>query len=183
MFQSKTTYTFADMLALSRLMSGTYRRWRTVIYRLLTGLAGAAFTLAGILMLPEEGSLLPAVFVMFVGALLILMSIFVNYVTALQSKRMVVEDLGQIEAVFDEDGFTMDCAKQTSFNPYTALHSIFRYKERYFLCLDKRHAYVLPYSSFTRGDRLEFERFLAEKTGLEWNRLNTGKAKERRLKG
>ena len=182
MFKITTQYTFSDFLMLNRLSSKTYRKWRTVLFRLFTGLLGTAFTFIGILMMATEGFSATWLFVLITGVWMLLMAVFINQVQAYRTGRMKLAGISEITYHFDEDSIRVVTAKQTSLTPYSSLHSIFRYRERYFLYLDRQHAFIVPFACFADGERECFERFLCEKAGREWNVLNTGKKKERRFK-
>lgn len=182
MFEAETQYTFQDLLALNTLSARTYQRGRSVLCRLLLGAVGVFFTLTGILMLREEGPAVQWVFVTAAGAWLLFTAIFTNYLNALRSRHMMVKDLGAMRYTFGEEEFVEACDKQTVSQRYGGLHSIFRFRERYFLFLDKKHAFILPRSAFLAGDLEEFERFLSEKCSREWNRLYSEKGPGRLLK-
>ncbi len=182
MFEVKTQYKFQDFLILNKLATKTYRRWRSLIIRMFLVAVGVSFITAGVLFLLLEGFVFGGVLCLFVGLLLLLRSIFVNYLNAMQSNRQQIKGVTDIRFVFEEDSFFNECAIEKAIHSYEALHSIFRYRERYFLFVDKNHAYILPFSSFVSGEPEKFEGFLSEKCGREWNRLNTGKSKERKIK-
>ncbi len=182
MFETTTRYTFSDFLMLNRLSSKSYRKWRTVLFRLFTGLLGTAFTFIGILMLADEGFSATWLFVLIVGVWMLLMAVFIHRVQAYRTGRMKLDGISEITYHFDEDAIRVVTEKQTSLTPYSSLHSIFRYRARYFLFLDRQHAFIVPFACFADGERECFERYLCEKSGREWNVLNTGRKKERRLK-
>lgn len=170
MFEFVTTYTYRDFLYLNRLTARRYRRWYTLFYRLFTGIFGAAFTVIGSLLL-SEGFSASSLFILVVGVLLILLTVFYDQISALRSRRMTIQNLGQITFTFSDEQFSYVCSKQSAQHTYSSILSFFRYHERYFLFLDALHAYVLPYSGFTAGNRDEFEAFLARKTGKKWDKV------------
>lgn len=176
MFEVETQYTFQDYLALNRLSAKTYRRGRTILFRLLTGVTGLFFLLIALLMLltDAEGTVLTWLFVGFVGLWLMLTAILINHIQAMQTRRMVMDGVRETRFRFEEDAFYVVTAKQTSVNPYSSLHSLFCYQGRYFLCMDKRHAFILPCNGLASGEREAFEAFLSQKSGREWNVLHTG---------
>ncbi len=182
MFEITTRYTFSDFLMLNRLSAKTYRKWRTVLFRLFTGLLGTAFTFIGILMLADEGFSATWLFVLIVGIWMLVIAVFIHWVQAYRTGQMKLDGINEIEYHFDEDAISVVTAKQTAKTLYSSLHSIFRYRERYFLCVDRQHAFIVPFSCFADGERECFEQFLCEKSGRAWNVLNTGRKKERKLK-
>ncbi|MEA4912595.1 MAG: YcxB family protein [Oscillospiraceae bacterium] len=182
MFEASTRYEYQDYLALNRVFAKTYRRWSARFVRLFLFIAGSIFSAISLLFLVGDGFVWDWLYILLMGVIFLLLSVFYHYANALQSKRLTVRNMGEIRYIFREDCFFIDCKKGKSMIPYAALESILRYKDRYFLCNDRRHAYVLPRCSFVCGDTAEFEAFLSEKTGREWNVVKAGKRAQRRLR-
>lgn len=49
--------------------------------------------------------------------------------------------------------------------PYHAFERLYHYRDRYFLFVDKLHAYILPEDRFVVGDSVDFRAFIEAKTG------------------
>ena len=49
--------------------------------------------------------------------------------------------------------------------PYHAFERLYHYRDRYFLFVDKLHAYILPEDRFVVGDSADFRAFIEAKTG------------------
>ena len=49
--------------------------------------------------------------------------------------------------------------------PYHAFERLYHYRDRYFLFVDKLHAYILPKDRFVVGDSADFRAFIEAKTG------------------
>ncbi len=165
-FQCEIRYTYQDLLSLNRLTSKIYRRVWSVLLRALCIILGlfllATFLLSVFLLHdPVTELLVPGV----VGLLILLVGLFYQRLNALQSWRMMVKGAEEGRFTLDEDGVHEETAKGTSFHPYSAFFEIVDYRERYFFYLDKRHAYILPYSSFTAGNPAALAPFLEKQCG------------------
>jgi len=171
MFEFVMQYNHRDFLYLNKLTARTYRKWYNLFYRLFTAVFGAFFTASGIFLLSGGGSIVSCIFIMVIGMTLLLVSAFTSRISAWRSKRLSVQNLGQITFTFTDEQISYVCAKESAQLPYSSILSFFRYHERYFLFLDPIHAYVLPYSDLKIGNRDEFELFLTGKTGKEWDKV------------
>ena len=168
MFEISTEYTYQDYLAFARLVMRTYQKGLSLVLRLLLGLAGGCYLAVSLLMLFTEGFGLEWLWVGIVGLLLLVTAIFTGPLNALRSSRHAVQGTGPIRFRFSEDCFSHECALESGLHPYRALHALWRFRGRYFLFLDRRHAYILPASGLSDGAPADFERFLSERTGLPW---------------
>lgn len=165
-FQCEVHYTYQDMLALTKLVAKTYRKWWSILLRVLLIVLGAFLLLTFLLSVwllgdPVEELLVPGI----VGALCLLVGLFRHRLNALQSYRMLVKGAEDGRFTLDEDGFHEETAKGHSDHPYSAFFEIMYYRERYFLFLDKRHAYVLPLRCLVEGDPAALGSFLEQKCG------------------
>ena len=66
---------------------------------------------------------------------------------------------------FSDEGLTQSSSKAAASVPYHAFERLYHYRDRYFLFVDKLHAYILPEDRFVVGDSADFRAFIEAKTG------------------
>lgn len=171
MFQFQYDYTLEDMNALSRVTAKTYRRKKVLILRVVLALLGLAYLFVGGVMLSGKGTV-PGLILMAAGLLFGAMAVFYHQGTAWRSKRMLMEGMGSLTVTLEEEGLRGKSGLGEEFFPYSAIIGGYRYRERYFLFLDKRHAMLLPERALTRGDGAGLKAFLSERIGKEIKELH-----------
>ena len=170
MFQFQYNYTLEDMNTLSRVTAKTYRRKKVLIYRTVLALLGIAYLGMGVFLLSEV-SLVTGLILLAAGVLFAAIFLFYHQGTAWRSKRMMVQNEGAFTVTLEEESVHGKSEKGESSYPYSAVIGAYRYKERYFLFLDKRHAMLLPERALIRGEKAALRAFLTEKLGKEIKEL------------
>ena len=66
---------------------------------------------------------------------------------------------------FSDEGLAQSSSKAAASVPYHAFERLYHYRDRYFLFVDKLHAYILPEDRFVVGDSVDFRAFIEAKTG------------------
>ena len=66
---------------------------------------------------------------------------------------------------FSDEGLAQSSSKAAASVPYHAFERLYHYRDRYFLFVDKLHAYILPEDRFVVGDSADFRAFIEAKTG------------------
>ena len=66
---------------------------------------------------------------------------------------------------FSDEGLAQSSSKAAASVPYHAFERLYYYRDRYFLFVDKLHAYILPEDRFVVGDSADFRAFIEAKTG------------------
>ena len=127
MFEFVMQYNHRDFLYLNKLTARTYRKWYNLFYRLFTAVFGAFFTASGIFLLSGGGSIVSCIFIMVIGMTLLLVSAFTSRISAWRSKRLSVQNLGQITFTFTDEQISYVCAKESAQLPYSSILSFFRY--------------------------------------------------------
>jgi len=164
-FRFRYEYTLDDMNALSRVTAKTYRRKKTLVYRLVCALLGVGYLALGLMMIPS-GQKFTAVILVAAGLFFSAIAIFFHKGAAWRSKRMLVEGLGELTAELEETGIRGKSQKAGEFYPYDAIIGAYHYRGRYFLFLDKKHAVLLPETGLVEGDSAALKDFLERKLGM-----------------
>ena len=73
---------------------------------------------------------------------------------------------GMITMTAGEDGMHAEAEALSSDYSYRAFQDVARFKETYYLYVDRRRALILPDRCFTEGDPADFGVFLEQKTGI-----------------
>ncbi len=165
MFEVRLTYSHQDLVALNCLAAKLTRPLLKMLFKIMSIGIGVFLCLAGLMMLLVEGIDVFRIFTLLLGLACLGMGLFEHHVNALVSRRLMIKGEGEIRDIFDWDGFCEETQSGTTRRPYSALSQIVHYKNRYFLFLDKRHAYILPEDKFTVGDPQQFKAFIEEKCG------------------
>ena len=159
------SYRKEDFRALSKLAGKTTRRWSSRILSVFGFAVGLFSFLSGIMMLWSDGEIsdLTATLLLF-GGLCLTLCFFRNRLDAwgARKKALKVENL---TIKFSDDGMTQSSSKATALVPYHAFERLYHYQARYFLFVDRLHAYILPEDRFVVGDSADFRGFIEAKTG------------------
>ena len=148
------SYRKEDFRALSKLAGKTTRKWSSRIISVFGFAVGLFAFLSGILMLwsDREISDLTATLLLFGG---------LNAWGA-RKQSLQVENLTM---KFSDEGLAQSSSKAAASVPYHAFERLYHYRDRYFLFVDKLHAYILPEDRFVVGDSADFRAFIEAKTG------------------
>ncbi len=167
MFKFGVEYSFKDFIALNKLYAKKMKKWWRRAIEIFYIVAGIIFILIGAVMLTEEISF-SWFFVIFLGIILILLMVFAPYLGAIQTKRLLLQDEHKMEFSFEEEFFIETTDKSESKRFYNSIFSLYFYKDRYFIFLDKRHAYIIPKDFLKEINQDEFIKFISEKSEKEW---------------
>ena len=159
------SYRKEDFRALSRLADKTTRKWSGRILSLFGFVIGLFALLTGILMLSsDEGmSELTATLLLF-GGLCVVLCFLRSRLNAWGARKQSLK-VENLTMKFSDEGLTQSSDKATAAVPYSAFERLYHYKDRYFLFVDKLHAYILPEDRFVVGDSADFRVFIEAKTG------------------
>lgn len=159
------SYRKEDFRALSKLADRTTRKWSGRIISLFGFAVGLFAFLTGILMLTsdEEMSELTATLLLF-GGLCLVLCFFRNRLNAWGTRKQALK-VENLTMKFGDEGLTQSSDKATAMVPYHAVERLYHYRGRYFLFVDRLHAYILPEDRFVVGDPADFRTFIEEKTG------------------
>ena len=159
------SYRREDILALSRLSGRVLRKWRSRILSLLGYGVGIFAVLTGILLLWSEERVTPlGATMLLLGVLCIVSNIFRYRLNVWGAAKQAIR-VENLTMKFTDEGLTEQSSKATLQMPYSAFERILHYRGRYFLFVDRMHAYILPEDRFAVGDPADFPRFIAEKIG------------------
>ena len=158
-------YRREDFRALSRLAGKTTRKWSRRILSFLGLTVGLLSVLSGILLLwsDEKISELAATLLLF-GGLCMALCFFRSRLNAWGAERQALR-VENLTMKFSDEGMTQITDKATALVPYGAFERLRHYQDRYFLFVDKLHAYILPEDRFVVGDSTGFRAFIEERTG------------------
>jgi len=159
------SYRKEDFRALSKLADKTTRKWSSRVILLLGFAVGLLAFLSGVLMLWSEGGLsdFTATLLLF-GGLCLVLGIFRSRLNALGARRQALR-VENLTIKLSGEGLTQSSSKATALVPYSAFERLYHYRDRYFLFVDKLHAYILPEDCFVVGDSADFRDFIEDRTG------------------
>ena len=159
------SYRKEDILALSKLSGRVLRKWSRRILSLLGYGVGIFAVLTGILMLVDDKKASPlAITMLLLGILCIIFSIFRYRLNAWGAAKQAI-NVENLTMKFTDEGLTEQSSKATLQMPYTAFERVLHFNGRYFLFVDRMHAYILPEDRFAVGDPADFPQFITEKAG------------------
>ena len=165
-------YSTADLVNLNRIHTklGKVRRWLVPVLRVVFTLGGLFLIASAALLLAyggaEDGLLTSIVVFFLVGLLWLLLGLFRYRLSAWNSRRLTLRDLGSITVTVDEEGVTETTDKGRALHPYSAFVGAACYRDTLFLFLDKNHALILPFAAMTGGTATELDGFWARHSGL-----------------
>lgn len=171
-FHMPEGYSTADLVALNKVHTkrGKIRRWLIPVLRVVLTLGGILLVLGTSLLLAcggaEDGRLLSIVVFFVVGILSILVGLFHYRISAWNSQRLTIRDLGSITVTLDEEGISEITGKGSALHSYAAFAGAACYRDILFLFLDKNHAMILPYAAMTGGTAAELEAFWTRHSNL-----------------
>lgn len=165
-------YSMADLVNLNRVHTkqGKIRRWLIPVLRVVFTLGGIFLIVSAALLLAyggaEDGLLTSIVVFFVVGILWVLIGLFHYRISAWNSRRLTMRDLGSITVTVSEEGVSEITNKGHALHPYEAFVGAACYRDTLFLFLDKNHALVLPFAAMTGGTVTELDGFWARHSGL-----------------
>lgn len=159
------SYRKEDFRALSKLAGKTTRKWSSRIISVFGFAVGLFAFLSGILMLwsDREISDLTATLLLF-GGLCLVLGFFRNRLNAWGARKQSLQ-VENLTIKFSDEGLVQSSSKAAASVPYHAFERLYHYRDRYFLFVDKLHAYILPEDRFVVGDSADFRAFIEAKTG------------------
>ena len=161
------SYRKEDILALSRLSSRIMRKWRSRIMRIFCTVLGMGILGSGVAVLmlwsDREISDLTATLLLF-GGLCLVLGFFRNRLNAWGARKQSLQ-VENLTMKFSDEGLAQSSSKAAASVPYHAFERLYHYRDRYFLFVDKLHAYILPEDRFVVGDSADFRAFIEAKTG------------------
>lgn len=157
-FKVQTSTSLEDMVALQKVS-------QMKVGKVLIWICAIICTIDSILLWVWNGEdkILMLVLALLVWAIALFLDRFVGWRVYRGRNRGVKE----ISYTFcDETLLIQDALKEGKIG-YAAFTRLVEDRKRYFLYVQKRAAFILPKSDFTKGDPAEFAAFIAEKTGLK----------------
>lgn len=158
------SYRKEDILALSRLSSRIVRKWRSRIMRIFCTVLGMGILGSGVAVLTLPGMTLNGIVWILLGVILLLVSVFYNRINAWGTRKQTLQ-VENLTIKFSDEGLAQSSSKAAASVPYHAFERLYHYRDRYFLFVDKLHAYILPEDRFVVGDSVDFRAFIEAKTG------------------
>ena len=171
-FELPEGYSTQDILALNRLWTkkSKVRRWTTPLFRLFLLFVGASFVLSSLSWL--DGGYVGATPVwqlvaipLVIGLLWLFVGLFYFQISAWRSRRLMLKNVDRFKFTLDSEGVREQTNKGTAHYRYDVFVDAYDYQDRWFLFLDKRHAFILPKAALTVGEAGMFAVFWTEKTG------------------
>lgn len=162
----KTVYDQRAMTAMAKGLRRTVRRKHNRISRIIAGIIIALGLVTGIapaLLEPGEG---PQWLCLFVSLLLLVILCTEDRVNGFLARKKNLPGASEVEAVFEEEGYTTMAQIGTTVWKYEAIRAMAE-SERYLVfALSNRHAQVYDKQGITQGTPEELTALLKEKTGL-----------------
>ena len=148
------SYRKEDFRALSKLAGKTTRKWSSRIISVFGFAVGLS---------DREISDLTATLLLF-GGLCLVLGFFRNRLNAWGARKQSLQ-VENLTMKFSDEGLAQSSSKAAASVPYHAFERLYHYRDRYFLFVDKLHAYILPEDRFVVGDSADFRAFIEAKTG------------------
>ncbi len=158
------SYEKADFIALNAVASKKLMPWWKRGVDIIMLLAALFLIFGGAAMLGDEEVRGSGITAVLMGVALLLLFVFKNRVNAWASRRNMAK-VENLTIKCSDDVITEKSTKMLVQVPYTTIARVFHYRQRYFLFVDKRRAYILPEAHFVVGDPHDFASFITEKTG------------------
>lgn len=98
------------------------------------------------------------------GGLCLVLGFFRNCLDAWGARKQSLQ-VENLTMKFSDEGLAQSSSKAAASVPYHAFERLYHYRDRYFLFVDKLHAYILPEDRFVVGDSADFRAFIEAKTG------------------
>lgn len=157
---------FIDLNRVSRkAMMPKGKKLLTRLIRLIAVIVGIFGMFVGVgMFLIGEGDVM-MVFLIFLSLLLLTRPLWSDRLDGNLSKSLTMRAEGLQRIVFEAEGIRDSVDEIETFYPYSALQSILRYKDRYYLFVDKNKAIILPRRGILEGDFEAIGPWLEEKTG------------------
>ena len=149
------SYRKEDFRALSKLVGKTTRKWSSRIISVFGFAVGLFAFLSGILMLWSDRE---------ISDLTATLLLFRNRLNAWGARKQSLQ-VENLTIKFSDEGLAQSSSKAAASVPYHAFERLYHYRDRYFLFVDKLHAYILPEDRFVVGDSADFRAFIEAKTG------------------
>ena len=102
--------------------------------------------------------------VLLFGGLCLVLGFFRNRLNAWGARKQSLQ-VENLTMKFSDEGLAQSSSKAAASVPYHAFERLYHYRDRYFLFVDKLHAYILPEDRFVVGDSADFRAFIEAKTG------------------
>lgn len=158
------SYEKGDFLALNAVASKKLTPWWKRGTGIIMLLAALFLLFGGAAMLGDEEVRGSGIVAVLMGAALLLLFLFRDHVNAWASRRNMAK-VENLTIKCSDDVITEKSTKMLVQVPYTAITRVFHFRQRYFLFVEKRRAYILPEAHFVAGDPHDFASFITEKTG------------------
>lgn len=169
-----------ELVALNKLYAkkSKIRRWTTPLLRLFFVLVGGAFVLSSLSCLDGgyvgETPVWRLVAVpLVIGLLWLFLGLFYFRFSAWKSRRMMLENSGSFLFVLDDEGVTEQTSKGVAHYHYDSFQEAYDDQKRWFLFLDKHHAFILPKEAMTMGNPEMFADFWKSKSGKDIIQVNS----------
>lgn len=173
-FELPNGYSTQELMVLNKLsiQARKLRRWITPLFRLFSIVVGVAFILSGLSWLDggyvgETPIWQLVALPLAAGLLWLLGGLFYFRLSAWQSRCMMLKNSGGFLIVLDDEGVTETTSKGTAHYHYSSFQHAYTDQKRWFLFLDKRHAFILPKEAMTMGDPEMFADFWKSKSGKD----------------
>lgn len=159
------SYRKEDFRALSKLAGKTTRKWSSRIISVFGFAVGLFAFLSGILMLwsDREISDLTATLLLF-GGLCLVLGFFRQPPERMGARKQSLQ-VENLTMKFSDEGWRRAAARPRHRCRIMRSSGLYHYRDRYFLFVDKLHAYILPEDRFVVGDSADFRAFIEAKTG------------------
>lgn len=167
-FENITVYDKHALLDLNRVVCRTTQKGKYRFRKIFLIVLGALGIFSGGTLLLIWNELEVSDRVLAIGALLIGLialaeGIFLNRVSAWNSKRMMMKGISQVQFQFDPQEMRAEVPdREKSAYPYTALLLAAETTDFFVLMMDPRHGFVLKKDGFTKGTAEEFRKFLTD---------------------
>lgn len=160
-----------DLIALNKVVNKLFHRWWMGLFRGASCVFGALLLLgaaATLFAADFTSEMLPVVMVPAVlGVVWLAIGIGTYRFSACASRRLLIKDMGFLKVSLDDAGVTEETQnKGVSHYAYSAFVDLARYRNTWFLFLDKKHALILPERCLVCGSAFQLEGFLSDQTGL-----------------
>ena len=168
MFTMTTTYNLKAFTVLARTLRKTLRKGRSIATRIFTLaiIAVLLFIVVGSFLIGEAKEDIGSLAVDFgIVVFLVLTMLLEDVLNGWLTKRQMLPNGRESEAVFGPDDYTITTASAKSIWTYQHIVSICETKEYIVFFLSTKHGQIFEKGGFQGGDLQDFRAFIMEKTG------------------
>jgi len=161
----ETDYSFSARLTLNRALARIAGSWKGRLARLACIAGAAAILVCAWVLCSAQGFTFVIVLPVLCACAILLLALFLDYVRAWLSGRLVLKRDTRHREEFYADAFVLSNASSSVQLKYSQIWRACETRDYFLLFLDEKHAHILSKKGLVQGELSRFPAFIADKTG------------------